>query len=230
MAVRIVQLEPGPKPTHPLFHDLSGRKFARLTIDRYAGRLGNDHAFWVQCDCGHPEFAARGTCVANGITQSCGCLQGDRNRELRQTRGRSRSPEWRVWANMKKRCLNPRVQCYPSYGGRGITVCKRWADGDGEQGGFECFLVDMGFRPSRSHSIERRDNDGPYAPENCYWATKNEQARNTRRTPRVIFNGRELTAWEWERETGIPAVQIEKRIGRGWSPERALTQPLRRRA
>lgn len=222
-------LVPCPKPTHPNFKDLTGRRFSRLTVTAYAGRIGESHAFWCECDCGK-EIATRGYNLTGGYTQSCGCLWEDRARDTKTTHGLSKSPEAAILNGMKMRCHNPNVKSFPRYGGRGISVCDRWRFGDGDKSAVECFLEDMGPRPTPNHSIDRYpDQDGNYEPGNCRWATASQQEENKPSTRMITFQGRTQTVHAWARETGIPIKQIVKRLHRDWSVERALTQPLRGR-
>lgn len=88
-----------------------------------------------------------------------------------------RAPEYNVWAKMRARCENPNSPDFKNYGGRGITVCERWAE-------FPAFLEDMGSRPTKDHTIERVDNDAGYNAENCVWATRDVQGKNRR--PRAL--------------------------------------------
>lgn len=214
------------KPDHPLFRDKTGMTFGRLHVDRYAGRIGDTNAYECTCQCGN-KITTRGYSLSSGATRSCGCLIEDTAGKLQYKHGLRQTEEYAILAGIRNRCLNPRVKAYPRYGGRGITVCDRWLNGDGQKTGVECFVADMGQRPSPTHSIDRIDNDKGYSPDNCRWATPTDQERNKRNTKRLTFNGETKPLHEWSQSTGIPQAQIAKRLGRGWSVERALTKPLR---
>jgi len=120
---------------------------------------------------------------------------------------------------MIRRCTQPNSHGYEDYGGRGIAVCERWSTS------FENFLADMGTAPSKYHSIERIDFDGNYEPNNCKWATKHEQVRNTRRNKFVVLNGIRMCISDAARVGGIPASTLRYRLKTGMTIEGAI-RPL----
>jgi hypothetical protein len=144
----------------------------------------------------------------------------------RKTRshGLSGSSEYRAWQTMRLRCTNPNNAAWPSYGGRGITVCDRWLDDPA------AFVEDMGTKPSPLHELDRIDNDSGYAPENCRWVLRKINDRNRRSNRRVAHAGETLTVAEWAERTGIESTTITYRIKAGWTNERILTTPARAKA
>jgi len=131
------------------------------------------------------------------------------------------SPEYASWYSMKQRCLNKKHEAYHYYGGRGITICKRWLHS------FENFLADMGKRPSLEYSINRRRNNGNYTPTNCYWATVIEQNKNRSGNHFIKFKGERMIIGDWAVRTGISIHALRYRIiQQKWSIEKALTTPL----
>jgi hypothetical protein len=174
-----------------------------------------------RCSCGTWKTVLLSN-LSSGKTVSCGCFRRDWASDNSRTHGRSKTPEHGIWLGIKRRCLDPTNPAYDRYGGRGITICERWLQ-------FENFYADMGPRPEPSLSIDRVKNDLGYSPDNCIWATRKEQANNTRRNVILTHNGQTMTASQWVPVVGISSSTItqRKRV-LDWTDERTLTQPERK--
>jgi hypothetical protein len=201
-----------------------GSVIHRLTVVAEADRASYGHRRWVcECSCGNTTIVSQPN-LRGGQTRSCGCLLRERTIERNTTHGYAAvgqvKPEYSVWLMMKDRCLNPRSKAFHRYGGRGITICERWADS------FESFITDMGPRPSREYSVDRIDNDKGYAPENCRWATRLQQNLNTSRIVMVNYNGEKMPFSEAARRTGCSYKTARGRRDRGL-PESEWFRPER---
>lgn len=134
--------------------------------------------------------------------------------------GKSRTPIHNLWWSMMARCHDENSHAYHLYGGRGINVCPRWRC-------FENFYADMGERPE-GKTLDRIDNDGPYSPDNCRWATNEEQQRNRRGLHHITAFGRTMILTDWATASGVPMATLWARLVKlGWAPEKALTTPVR---
>lgn len=132
--------------------------------------------------------------------------------------------EYRVWRAMHNRCYDPNVKSYRNYGARGIVVAACWHD----RSGFHQFIKDMGARPEGA-TLERIDNNGPYSPNNCRWATRDEQANNKRNNRWITANGETLTISQWAKRLGCTPHNISLRIKSGMPEEQAVTKPVAER-
>ena len=121
------------------------------------------------------------------------------------------APEYRAWQSMKARCYKEYDKRYETHGARGIIVCERWLNS------FENFIYDMGSRPSKDHSLDRRDNNGHYEPYNCKWSTDMEQCRNRRSNRHLTYNGITMLLQDWADFFGVRQSAICNLFRKGYS-------------
>ena len=193
--------------------DISGKKFGRWTVIQKDKSDKAGIAVWLcRCDCGK-ESLISGNSLRSGNSISCGCFRKENPNH--KTHGQSETKVYLVWRSMIARCYNKNVIAYKDYGGRGISVCDKWRDS------FENFISDMGLPPPK-HTIERKNNNGNYEPENCLWASYKVQANNRRGNRIIVINGISKTMSQWSEEYGVKVGTIWSRLKNGWSPELAV--------
>ena len=163
--------------------DLREQRFGRLVVKECVNKTSSYKLQWrCLCDCNNETIVQSGS-LKTGHTTSCGCY----HLECVTKHGMHCSREYRTWSGMLARCTNKHYKHYHNYGGRGIIVCDRWRHS------FENFYEDMGDRPE-GMTIDRRENDGNYEPNNCRWATQEEQCYNKRTTPK-FEDGTSVGLW-----------------------------------
>jgi hypothetical protein len=200
--------------------DITNCRFGRLTVLYPIGSKNGELIWYCTCDCGN-ETRTSGKSMRTGNTLSCGCLHNETLTKRSTTHGRSSTPEYNSWCNMIGRCCNTKHPAFTRYGGRGITVCARW------RSSFDAFYQDMGSKPATNYSIERRDNNQSYTPDNCYWASPQSQGRNKRNNRLITYQNRTLPLIAWCAQLQIPYDILRKRLRRGWDVERAFTAPTK---
>lgn len=180
------------------YNDVSGAKYGRLTVVKCIGKINKYYHWECLCECGNVVSVSINN-LNSGHTKSCGCLNIDALIS-RATHGHSKngkiSSEYIIWSQMRTRCTKEDNHSYSNYGGRGIKVCDRWLYSFGN------FFEDMGTRP-KGLTLDRKDNDGDYTPENCRWATSKEQADNRRRSRWYELNGMKMVMNDWAKKIGI---------------------------
>jgi hypothetical protein len=136
-------------------------------------------------------------------------------------RENNKSPEYTAWLAMKSRCYNHKNDRYNNYGGRGIKVCEKWLES------FENFLADVGFKPTKEHSLDRINVNKDYCKENCKWSTRHEQANNKTTNIKITYNNKTQTLLQWCDELNLHYDTMRSRIFRyNWDVEIAFTKPI----
>lgn len=202
----------------PVQIDLTGQVFGRLTALCVDASAKTSKRKWICiCSCGK-EMSATTNSLKSGNTSSCGCKRTETIKEVCTTHGLTGSQEYQIWTAMKSRCYYSDNKHYDDYGGRGILVCSRWLNS------FENFYEDMGRRPSIAHSIERRNVNQNYGPDNCYWATATEQARNKTTTRYIEYNGRKVSMAELSEILKVDYDALKYRLNLGYTPDQAAEE------
>lgn len=181
-----------------------GERYAMLTVLRRIEGKGKVH--WLcRCDCG-AEKAYPTHAIFSGHVKSCGCrLAWTRTGAASKTHGhgtRAKTPTYQSWQHMRRRCRSEADDNYRLYGARGISICERWNS-------FENFLADMGERPS-GMTLDRIDTNGDYCPENCRWASTQQQAQNTRRAKLNEAKAAEIRALK---SSGLSGREVGAKYG-----------------
>lgn len=203
-------------------NDLTGKRFGKLVVECRAGKDSSGHSAWrCKCDCGNTKVA-RGSHLKAGDIQSCGCIVAEQLRGRSTKHGLEHTRLYRIWRGIMARCYNPESNRYHRYGGRGITVCEEWKN---DVKAFFDWAVANGYRDDLT--IDRKDNDGPYSPDNCRWATQKEQLNHTSRNRNVTINGVTKTVTQWAEINGISIGTVWTRLRRGWDDEKAVTYQSR---
>lgn len=198
-----------------LKYNIRNQPFGKLVAKKHLGQ-----GRWLcVCKCGG-TWEGDGSLLRRHRVKSCGCSTAANISAAKTKHGHARvkTRTYMIWASMWRRCTKPSSKQYKDYGGRGITVCKRWKS-------FTNFLADMGPVPSPKHTLDRKENNADYTPTNCRWATRVEQNRNKRSNVFVEYNGHRRCLAEWQEVTGIHYTTISYRLKSGWPIKKALTTP-----
>lgn len=205
--------------------DLTGKKFGRLIVlERSNNQKGKDVVWKCRCDCGNYTEVTAGH-LKDGHTKSCGCLAKETTSKFFKTHGMTDTRLYRIYKKMYRRCYCPQTKWYENYGGRGITICEEWLGKSGFEN-FAKWAFANGYKDNLS--IDRKDNDMGYSPNNCKWSTAKEQANNTRSTVFLTYKGETKPASEWSEITGIRQDTITYRKRHGWTDEECIERPVRK--
>lgn len=197
--------------------DLSGQTFGYLTVLQHH-HTAKKKAWWLCiCSCGK-EVVARGMDLRSGHRLAC-AMDGHYWRPTRD-KGYQGTREYKTWRNIIERCGAKTGKRYRNYGSRGIKVCDRW------RRSFPNFLADMGPKPEGNFSIERKEVNGNYEPDNCIWIPMKDQPRNRRDSVFVTIGGDKVLLIDLCQRYGLERQVVYGRLKMGWGIEEAICIPV----
>lgn len=202
--------------------DLTGQRFGRLLVLKRVKNDKHNKAKWACiCDCGK-EVVVLGNDLRQGKTTSCSCAQKDMITQSNTIHGESESRLYNIWKKIKKRTNDKADKDYKNYGGRNIRICKEW---EVDFLVFKEWALSSGYNDSLT--IDRKDNNKSYSPENCRWVSMKVQNRNKRNNREITYQGTTKTLVEWAEYLGINRGTLLTRLRVGWSVEKAFTTPVK---
>lgn len=207
--------------------DNVGKKYWNMTVIAIVPRTmkngSHTYAWRCRCDCGNERLVAPAK-LKFGHTKSCGCMKIERikaNPSMdRTTHGGRHDRLYNIWRGIKERCHAESCKDYGAYGGRGISVCEEWRNSYSK---FKEWALNNGY--DNNLSIERKDVNGDYRPENCCWIPLKDQNKNKRTSRWVEYNGERHIVSDWARIYGMDARTLYNRLRIGWSMEKAVNTP-----
>lgn len=208
---------------------IPGSVFGNLTIlgPRESRPIGGQNAkgvfVYCRCVCGVEKWV-RWKYVRLGETRSCGCIQRQATGDRFRKHGEWGSLLHKIWLDMRSRCSYPRHKAFKHYGGRGITVCSEWDDFNA----FRDWSIANGYQ--QGLSIDRRDNDSGYSPDNCRWVTMRVNCRNKSNNVLLTAFGETKCISEWAEDSRcqVGYLCLWHRVKAGWAIEEAITRPPRK--
>lgn len=191
--------------------DITGQRFGKLTVLKF-DRIKNGKTYWiVKCDCGTTKSVRSDTLK---VITSCGCDKKEQdiiNLGIVNHHEMTHHPVYPIWHAMMSRCENQNDNAYSDYGGRGIKVCCEWQDIKT----FAKWAEETGFVKGKNLSIERKNVNGDYCPENCCWIDRRMQPRNRRNTVKLEVNGEIKPLAEWAEIYNVSYKKVMGRYYRG---------------
>lgn len=200
--------------------DLTNQRFGRLVALKNVGKDKKYSLLWeCICDCGNTVVVSSRE-LSREHRKSCGCLK----ETYKFKHGYSKHPLYDCWVSMKARCNNKRNPKYPSYGGRGITVCEEWENDF-------CSFLEWSLKNGYDEqlTLDRIDNNKGYYPENCRWTTRKVQQNNTRHNRYIEYNGETKTLAQWCELLNLKYSTMLNRFSHGYTAKQAFETPIKTR-